>query len=223
LLSYLAQLGRDVPHILLLDEPTNHLDMVRCGRMGIGQRRFQTRTSNTHGRSIVLDILQESIDALAKAVNEFQGGLVLVSHDMRLIGQVAKEIWICDNKTIAIHRGDIQSFKMDMRAAMGIDQESSTSNKLRGDASVSQKKIEETSTAAPSKALPSKRNIPKVERPPDHYHDDVTVATVSSVTTSATNLSLESSLNGTDTGGAAPKRYIPPHLRKKMAEAEANT
>jgi ATP-binding cassette subfamily F protein 2 len=165
----------------------------------------------------------ESIDALAKAVNEFQGGLVLVSHDMRLIGQVAKEIWICDNKTIAIHRGDIQSFKMDMRAAMGIDQESSTSNKLRGDASVSQKKIEETSTAAPSKAVPSKRNIPKVERPPDHYHDDVTVATVSSVTTSATNLSLESSLNGTDTGGAAPKRYIPPHLRKKMAEAKANT
>jgi len=40
----------------------------------------------------------ESIDALAKAVNEFDGGLVLVSHDMRLIGQVAKEIWICDNK-----------------------------------------------------------------------------------------------------------------------------
>lgn len=33
----------------------------------------------------------ESIDALAKAVNEFEGGMVLVSHDMRLISQVAKE------------------------------------------------------------------------------------------------------------------------------------
>lgn len=42
----------------------------------------------------------EGIDALAKAVNEFEGGLVLVSHDMRLISQVAKEIWICDNRTI---------------------------------------------------------------------------------------------------------------------------
>jgi ATPase subunit of ABC transporter with duplicated ATPase domains len=48
----------------------------------------------------------ESIDALAKAVNEFEGGMVLVSHDMRLISQVAKEIWICDNKTITVYKGD---------------------------------------------------------------------------------------------------------------------
>ena len=40
----------------------------------------------------------ESIDALADAINDFNGGIVLVSHDMRLIGQVAKEIWICDHK-----------------------------------------------------------------------------------------------------------------------------
>lgn len=30
----------------------------------------------------------ESIDCLARAINEFAGGLVLVSHDMRLISQV---------------------------------------------------------------------------------------------------------------------------------------
>ena len=40
----------------------------------------------------------ESIDALADAINDFSGGIVLVSHDMRLISQVAKEIWICDHK-----------------------------------------------------------------------------------------------------------------------------
>lgn len=52
------------------------------------------------------------IDALARAINEFEGGLVLVSHDMRLISQVAKEIWICDNKTITKYKGDILNFKM---------------------------------------------------------------------------------------------------------------
>lgn len=49
--------------------------------------------------SLVLDeptnhLDMESIDALALAVNEYDGGMVLVSHDMRLISQVAKEIWV---------------------------------------------------------------------------------------------------------------------------------
>jgi len=51
------------------------------------------------------------IDALARAINNFNGGLVLVSHDFRLIGQVAKDIWVCDKKTIALWKGDIQSYK----------------------------------------------------------------------------------------------------------------
>ena len=63
----------------------------------------------------------ESIDALAIAVNNYSGGLVLVSHDMRLISQVAKEIWICDNKTIEKYKGDIMNFKMDLRKAQGIE------------------------------------------------------------------------------------------------------
>jgi ATP-binding cassette subfamily F protein 2 len=31
--------------------------------------------------------------------------MVLVSHDMRLISQVAKEIWLCDNKTVTKYAG----------------------------------------------------------------------------------------------------------------------
>ena len=41
-----------------------------------------------------LDI--EAID-LATAINKHAGGLVLVSHDFRLIDQVAKEIWVCED------------------------------------------------------------------------------------------------------------------------------
>ena len=37
--------------------------------------------------------LLETIDSLAEAINAFAGGCVLVSHDMRLITQVAKQIW----------------------------------------------------------------------------------------------------------------------------------
>lgn len=53
----------------------------------------------------------QCIDALARAINNFSGGLVLVSHDFRLIGQVAKEIWVCDNKTVKPWAGNIQGYK----------------------------------------------------------------------------------------------------------------
>jgi ATP-binding cassette subfamily F protein 2 len=53
----------------------------------------------------------ESIDSLADAINRFQGGVVLVSHDFRLLSQVAKEIWLCDNWTVKKWAGDIKSYK----------------------------------------------------------------------------------------------------------------
>ncbi|MFH4975907.1 hypothetical protein AB6A40_002616 [Gnathostoma spinigerum] len=57
----------------------------------------------------------ESIDALAEAINCFEGGMILVSHDFRLVHQVAEEIWICDNQTITKWSGDIFSYKADLR------------------------------------------------------------------------------------------------------------
>mmetsp|Transcript_6870 Transcript_6870/g.14716 ORF Transcript_6870/g.14716 Transcript_6870/m.14716 type:complete len:601 (-) Transcript_6870:525-2327(-) len=57
----------------------------------------------------------ESIDSLARAITKFKGGLVLVSHDMRLISQVAQEIWICDQKRVTRYQGDIADFKLGIR------------------------------------------------------------------------------------------------------------
>lgn len=51
-----------------------------------------------------LDI--ETIDSLADAINRFDGGVVLVSHDFRLITQVAKEIWLCENGVSFRWKGD---------------------------------------------------------------------------------------------------------------------
>jgi ATP-binding cassette subfamily F protein 2 len=53
----------------------------------------------------------ESIDSLAQAIKGFAGGCFLVSHDFRLIDQVAKEIWVCDHKNISKWGGTIQTYK----------------------------------------------------------------------------------------------------------------
>ncbi|KCV73024.1 ATP-binding cassette sub-family F member 2 [Fonticula alba] len=60
----------------------------------------------------------ETIDSLADAINEFDGGLVLVSHDFRLISQVAEEIWVCDKGTITKWDGDILSYKETLRQSV---------------------------------------------------------------------------------------------------------
>ncbi|TPX48556.1 hypothetical protein SeMB42_g01510 [Synchytrium endobioticum] len=56
-----------------------------------------------------LDI--ETIDSLAEALNAFDGGVVLVSHDFRLISQVADQIWVCEDKTVTPWDGTIAEYK----------------------------------------------------------------------------------------------------------------
>eukprot|EP00195_Chlamydomonas_chlamydogama_P005675 CAMPEP_0202901122 /NCGR_PEP_ID=MMETSP1392-20130828/13384_1 /ASSEMBLY_ACC=CAM_ASM_000868 /TAXON_ID=225041 /ORGANISM="Chlamydomonas chlamydogama, Strain SAG 11-48b" /LENGTH=610 /DNA_ID=CAMNT_0049587629 /DNA_START=273 /DNA_END=2105 /DNA_ORIENTATION=- len=64
-----------------------------------------------------LDI--EAIDSLADALNRYKGGMVLVSHDFRLIDQVAREIWVCEHGTVKVWKGDIRSYKAMLAKKMG--------------------------------------------------------------------------------------------------------
>uniref|UniRef100_A0A7S3KVU2 ABC transporter domain-containing protein n=1 Tax=Amphora coffeiformis TaxID=265554 RepID=A0A7S3KVU2_9STRA len=153
----------------------------------------------------------ESIDALAKAVNEFEGGLVLVSHDMRLIGQVAKEIWICDNKTIEQYKGDILNFKMEMRAQMGIE------GGLRGDASTIAKEADKAKEEKPKKPEPKLEVVaPPKPKPKPAVVD---LEEVAPPPEPAPPLVTEPPAPAPAPAGEPPKnRYIPPHLRRKMQE-----
>jgi ABC-type sulfate/molybdate transport systems ATPase subunit len=169
----------------------------------------------------------ESIDALAKAVNEFEGGMILVSHDMRLIGQVAKEIWICDNKTIEKYKGDISSFKLGMRKQMGLQGEQKL---LRGDFSekVKDKVLEKGFTISPTETKSKPVAAVALELKAMKIEDDEATAS-----TASTSVSTKASLAkktaspvadpATDTAttpSAPANRYIPPHLRKKMLEEQ---
>lgn len=65
-----------------------------------------------------LDI--EAIDSLADAIKGFKGGLVLVSHDFRLIDQVADTIWICEKGTVTTWQGTIREYKAMLAKRMGL-------------------------------------------------------------------------------------------------------
>ncbi|KAK9329284.1 P-loop containing nucleoside triphosphate hydrolase protein [Lipomyces starkeyi] len=52
-----------------------------------------------------------TIDSLADAINAFEGGVVVVSHDFRLLDKIAKDIYVCNNKTTTRWEGSILEYK----------------------------------------------------------------------------------------------------------------
>ncbi|OHW90663.1 ATP-binding subfamily member 3 [Colletotrichum incanum] len=56
-----------------------------------------------------LDI--EAMDALASALKEFQGGVLMVSHDVTMLQTVCTSLWVCDGGTVEKFPGDVQAYK----------------------------------------------------------------------------------------------------------------
>lgn len=135
---------------------------------------------------------------------------------MRLISQVANEIWICDHKTINKYKGDIQNFKMDMRKQMGID------GPLKGDASVKKKegsdpppppKKEEPKLEVVAPRNPSSNGISNSSLPPLKEEKPVTLPSPP-----APAPALKPAAGPATEEETGKKKYIPPHLRKKMQQ-----
>uniref|UniRef100_A0A665UJ82 ATP-binding cassette sub-family F member 3 n=1 Tax=Echeneis naucrates TaxID=173247 RepID=A0A665UJ82_ECHNA len=53
----------------------------------------------------------ETIEALAKALNKFRGGVILVSHDERLIRLVCKELWVCEGGKVRRIDGGFDEYR----------------------------------------------------------------------------------------------------------------
>ncbi|EJD07766.1 P-loop containing nucleoside triphosphate hydrolase protein [Fomitiporia mediterranea MF3/22] len=98
-MSWRAQLGR------FGLSGSHQTSLIRQLSDGLRNRVVFSQLSMEHPHILLLDeptnhLDMMSIDALARAIKEFEGGVVIVSHDFRLISQVAEELWEVKNKTI---------------------------------------------------------------------------------------------------------------------------
>ncbi|VDM83119.1 unnamed protein product [Strongylus vulgaris] len=64
-----------------------------------------------------LDI--ESIDALATAIENFGGGVVMVTHDERLVRATECTLWIVEDQNISEIDGDFDTYKKEVLDALG--------------------------------------------------------------------------------------------------------
>lgn len=63
-----------------------------------------------------LDI--ETIEGLAQSLSAYQGGVLMVSHDQRLISMVCDEVWVIENHTVSRWKGDVASYRKHIESSM---------------------------------------------------------------------------------------------------------
>ncbi|KAL4304462.1 hypothetical protein GQ457_10G007020 [Hibiscus cannabinus] len=103
----------------------NHLTPIAKLSGGQKARVVFTSISMSKPHILLLDeptnhLDMQSIDALADALDEFTGGVVLVSHDSRLISRVCEDeeksqIWVVDNGTVNTFPGSFEDYKDELQ------------------------------------------------------------------------------------------------------------
>lgn len=62
----------------------------------------------------------DTIDSLAEAIREWNGGVVVVSHDFRLLEQCCNEIWLTADHGIRRFNGSIQEYKNHLKRELNL-------------------------------------------------------------------------------------------------------
>jgi len=100
-----------------------HLQQIKCLSDGLKTRLVFCDISLGNPHLLLLDeptnaADMEMIDSMAEAVKAFNGGVVVISHDFRLLQQVAEEIWVID-RGLRVWDGDIRSYKASLKKQYG--------------------------------------------------------------------------------------------------------
>ncbi|KAI3421651.1 uncharacterized protein J3R85_012005 [Psidium guajava] len=103
----------------------NHLTPIAKLSGGQKARVVFTSISMSKPHILLLDeptnhLDMQSIDALADALDEFTGGVVLVSHDSRLISRVCddeerSQIWVVEDGTVKFFPGTFEEYKEELQ------------------------------------------------------------------------------------------------------------
>ena len=99
---------------------------TKCGNLSGGEKaRLLLLLTAFHGPHLIildeptnhLDI--DSREALVRALNEYEGAVILISHDRHLVDAAADRLWIVKNGTVQNYEGDMDSYRSELLAERG--------------------------------------------------------------------------------------------------------
>ncbi|MGL5164654.1 MAG: ABC-F family ATP-binding cassette domain-containing protein [Afipia sp.] len=167
--------GSSYDHLrrLMPDAPETKV-RARVGAIGFSGKAGDTKVSSLSGgekarlllglatfygpNMIILDEPTNHLDidsraALAEAINEFPGAIIMVSHDRYLIESCADQLWVVADRAVTPYDGDLDDYRRSVLTARGMR----TSGRERGN------DREKTPRAKPEKRVPLKQKISNAE------------------------------------------------------------
>ena len=99
---------------------------TKCGNLSGGEKaRLLLLLAAFHGPHLIildeptnhLDI--DSREALVRALNEYNGAVILISHDRHLVDAAADRLWIVKNGTVKDYDGDMDTYRTELLAERG--------------------------------------------------------------------------------------------------------
>ncbi len=141
-LDELNEDGSPYTHIrkLLPDAPETKV-RARAGSIGFSAAAADTPVKNLSGgekarlllglatfyapQLIILDEPTNHLDidsraALAEAINDFPGAVIMVSHDRYLIDACADRLWVVANRAVTPYDGDLDDYRREVLSARGL-------------------------------------------------------------------------------------------------------
>ncbi|HEU4380842.1 MAG TPA: ABC-F family ATP-binding cassette domain-containing protein [Hyphomicrobiaceae bacterium] len=172
-------------HMLdLMPEATEAQRRARLGALGFGVDKADTKAENLSGGEkarllfalatfggrhlLILDEPTNHLDvdareALVRALNDYEGAVILISHDRHLIEACADRLWIVRNGTVRSYDGDMHQYRAECLAERGGEDGERAKAKSTGAARPTQQAARRQAAEQRALLAPLKKSVTKAE------------------------------------------------------------
>ena len=169
----------------LMPDATEAQRRTRLGTLGFGVDKADTKAEKLSGGEkarllmalatfhgphlLILDeptnhLNVDAREALARALNDYEGAVILISHDRHLIDACADRLWVVRGGTVGVYDGDIDSYRAECLAERGGEPAPSRmAAKPNGEARLSPQEARRQAAEMRAAIAPLKRQVTNAE------------------------------------------------------------
>ena len=174
-----------IQHMLdLMPEATEAQRRARLGALGFGADKADTKAENLSGGEkarllfalatfggrhlLILDEPTNHLDvdareALVRALNDYEGAVILISHDRHLIEACADRLWIVRDGTVRTYDGDMDQYRTECLSERGGEDGARAKSKPAGASKPTQQAARRQAAEQRAALAPLKKTVTKAE------------------------------------------------------------